>query len=187
MGRSKKARQLQSAYKARANLSALTDEQDKLISEHKRSVSADRLSRIRLETKGDRSQRADRRDGIGMAPTVGAGRAENAGRLRQLSRSIIVDRTYLRSSFPTTLGRSIEIIESTRYQRITIASYQLIEIGRSPYLRLTAIGKTYLILLGTKQAIDPARLFWLESFLDPGQIQQLIAEWDVLLDRSSEY
>jgi len=148
-----------------------------------------RLSSVRVETKGDRSQRCDRRDGIGMAPTVGAGNAENCGRLRSIAITTQVRISFLRETriYPH-IGNELLLIEKRSYERLPIMKFQLVEINRDPYLRLISMGHRShrLILLGS-QAIDLNSLAWLESWCGSDTVESLQNEWDVLIGRASEY
>ena len=148
-----------------------------------------RLDRTKLETKGDRSQRCDRRDGIGMAPAVGAGNAENCGRLRSIAITTQVKTSFLRETriYPH-LGDELLLTEKRSYERLPILKFQLVEINRDPYLRLISMGKNphRLISLG-QSAISLHSLAWLGSWLGSDTVESLQNEWDVLIGRASEY
>lgn len=148
-----------------------------------------RLDRTKLETKGDRSQRCDRRDGIGMAPTVGAGNAENCGRLRSIAITTQVRISFLRETriYPH-IGNELLLIEKRSYERLPIMKFQLVEINRDPYLRLISMGHRShkLVSLG-KSAFSLDSLAWLGSWLARDSVESLQNEWDVLIGRASEY
>jgi hypothetical protein len=142
-----------------------TPEQIKLAAEVDKRFRQQRLDRLSTETKGDQSQRRDRRDGIGIAPMVGAGNTENVGRIHTVSAVVKVDSSIL-----------------------TVTSYQLLEIGRSPYLRLIdASAKSTLLSLGSGSEISEKHCLLLESWLSSNSIKSLQKEWHVLIERADEY
>lgn len=196
MGKSKAhyrqlARVAEKAAIQAVNNGIASDEQ-RLLAESRpvtRDLVQKRLSSVRVETKGDRSQRCDRRDGIGMAPAVGAGNAENCGRLRSLTVTTQVNVSLLRETriYPH-LGDELLLTEKRSYERFPVMRYQLIEINRDPYLRLISMGKNphRLISLG-QSAISLHSLAWLGSWLGSDTVESLQNEWDVLIGRASEY
>lgn len=168
------------------------NDEQKILAESRpvtRDLVQKRLDRTKLETKGDRSQRCDRRDGIGMAPTVGAGNAENCGRLRSIAITTQVKTSFLRETrvYPH-LGDELVLTEKRSYERLPLLKFQLVEINRDPYLRLISMGHRShkLILLGS-QAIDLNSLAWLESWCGSDTLESLQNEWDLLIGRASEY
>ena len=124
-----------------------------------------------------------------MASTVGAGNAENCGRLRSFTVTTDVNVSYLRETriYPQ-LGDDLIITEKRSYKRLPLMKYQLVEIGRDPYLRLVSMGKNphRLISLG-QSAISLHSLAWLGSWLSSDTVKSLQNEWDVLIGRASEY
>ena len=168
------------------------NDEQKILAESRpvtRDLVQKRLDRVRSETKGDRSQRLDRREGIGMAPTVGAGNAENCGRLRSIAITTQVETSFLRETriYPH-LGNELLLIEKRSYERLPIMKFQLVEINRDPYLRLISMGHRShkLIPLG-QGAIDLNALAWLGSWLASDSVESLQNEWDLLIGRASEY
>lgn len=196
MGKSKAhyrqlARVAEKAAIQAVNNGIASDEQ-RLLAESRpvtRDLVQKRLSSVRVETKGDRLQRCDRRDGIGMAPAVGAGNAENCGRLRSLTVTTQVNVSLLRETkiYPH-LGNDLVLTEKRSYERFPVMRYQLIEINRDPYLRLISMGKNphRLISLG-QSGISLHSLAWLGSWLGSDSTVSLQNEWDVLIGRASEY